>query len=114
MQLTPVYAEITAYDRNCAICETTNRTASGGYAHDYGLASDPSLPFGSTVYIPFGHGILDNARSFNRSFSVDDRGGRVTREAKEHGILRLDIRVQTHEYATKIGRKRMIVYVVTK
>lgn len=114
MQLTPVYAEVTAYDANCTICETTNRTASGGYAHDYGLAASHQLPFGATVIIPIGHGILDTARAFDRTFYVDDRGGLVQREANERHILRIDIRVKSHEYATKIGRKRMLVYVVSK
>lgn len=114
MQLIPVHAEVTAYCANCTVCETTNRTASGGYAHDYGLAADPRLPFGAVVILPLGHGILDRVRAFDRAFTVDDRGGLVTAESKRSNILRIDVRVQTHEYATKFGRKRMIVYVVKK
>ena len=114
MDLLPITAEVTAYDAHCAACGTTGRTASGRLTaqHPYGLAASPGLPFGAWVIIPAGHGLLDNARAFDRSFQVDDRGGAVTREALESGILRIDLRVLTHAAARRIGRQRITVYLV--
>ena len=112
--LIPVIAEVTAYAARCPHCQTTNITANGTNTdwRPYGLAADPSLPFGTTVIIPAGHGLLDNVRAFDREFVVDDRGGGVTREAREKGVLRIDLRVISDEYARKIGRRRLIVWVV--
>lgn len=114
MDLVPVIAEITAYAPRCPCCQTTDRTADGTDTDvvPYGLAADPSLPFGTTVIIPAGHGLLDNVRAFDRAFRVDDRGGRVTSEARTKGVLRLDLRVISNDYARQIGRRRIVVYLV--
>jgi 3D (Asp-Asp-Asp) domain-containing protein len=110
----PITAEVTAYCPHCAACGTTGRTADGTDTKraPYNLAADPSLPFGAMVWIPAGHGLLDNVRAFDRAFRVDDRGGAVTREAGERDVLRLDLRVISHREAQRIGRVRLTVFLI--
>ena len=111
MDLVPVQAQITAYTANCPHCGTTGITADGTMTRDvpYNLAADRRIKLGTIIYIPTGHGVLDNVRAFDRAFRVDDRGG-----ALEHhggGMLRLDLRVKDHAWAKRFGRRVVTVWV---
>lgn len=113
-----VFAEFTAYCGGpCKVCQTTGVTANGTKcsAVPYNLAADSSLKMGTVIYIQPGLGVLDGARkdASDRFFTVDDRGGLVESEARERGVLRIDLRVKQHWWAVKFGRRYLPVYVVT-
>lgn len=109
-----VICEMTAYCPNCAICQTTRTTANGTNTDrvPYNLAASRSLALGAQVYVPTGLGVLDVARSSQRTFTVDDRGGLVEAEANRYGVLRLDLRVKEHWWAKRFGRRLIPVYVI--
>lgn len=127
-----IHAELTAYTPWSTRSQTTGTTADGTSTarRPYGVAAERSIPFGSTIFIPTGHGYLDRSHAFQRGFTVDDRGGGLDTEsrainggsgcnvqsaagtpAKSH-VYRLDFRVIDEKYAIKLGRQRMIVYII--
>lgn len=110
-----ITAEVTAYCP-CSIC--CGDSADGLTANmtnvarvPYAFAADRSIPFGARVWVPPGHGVLDNARSMDRWFSVDDRGGALDTEAWRYGMVRLDLRVKEHWWAVRFGRQTIRVYI---
>ncbi len=113
-----IWAEITSYCP-CNICcagTADGVTADGTRVsrEPYGLAADPLLlPYGTMVYIPLGHNVLDRVRVDNRWLRIDDTGGSVVTEGREKGIIRLDLRVKEHWWAKQFGRKTMIVYLAS-
>lgn len=112
------YAEVTAYCP-CSIC---CGASADGITYDntnvrhvpYNLASDRSLPIGTTVFIPLGLGVLDNARKYSRWFTVDDRGGALDTESRKYNTIRLDLRVKSHWWAKRFGRQTIPVYIQGK
>jgi hypothetical protein len=108
-----VMAEVTAYCP-CDRCTDGDLiTANGTHtdAEPYALAADKSLAFGSRIYIQPGLGVLDGVRADDRVFLVDDRGSALNREARERKVLRLDLRVRDHWWATRFGRRLLPVFI---
>lgn len=108
-------AEVTAYCP-CALCcgdsadgRTANMTRTDRVP--YNFAADRSLPFGTRIFIPRGLGVLDRVRADERTFVVDDRGGALDAEARRYGTLRLDLRVKSHAWAVRFGRRMIPVFV---
>lgn len=113
MDLVPLWVEATAYDDHCAICQTTGHTYDGTRTEHrpYGIAGSLHFRIGQPIWIAAGQGVLDRVRAFDRQFICDDRGQGVTREAREAGIPRIDIRMKDHASAQAFGRRRILVYV---
>lgn len=110
-----VLAEVTAYCPCALCCGTHDRTTANNTSTDrvpYAFAADRSLPFGTRVYVPPGLGVLDRVRADDRWFTVDDRGGALDTEARRYGVLRLDLRVRDHAWATAFGRRSVPVYLL--
>lgn len=114
----PTEAVLTAYCP-CAKCcgeRAVGLTADGTdvrYA-PYGVAADPRrLPYGTTVFIPIGHGYLDkqNTTEAQRQFTVDDTGGIIRRRTRSTGVLHLDLRFIHHRNAVKFGVRQATVYI---
>lgn len=89
--------QITAYCAQCAVCDTTDRTADGTYANYQKriVAADPSVPFGLQVTID----------GMDYVYTVRDRG---------HAIKgrKLDILMSSHWRARKFGRQMKEVWVL--
>ena len=108
-------AEVTAYCPCALCCGTEDRKTANNTSTDrvpYAFASDRSLPFGTRVFVPLGLGVLDRVRADNRWFSVDDRGGALDTEARKYGVLRLDLRVREHWWATRFGRRMLPIFII--
>ena len=108
-----VMAEVTAYCP-CDTCTDGDRITADGTHTDrvpYAFAADRSLAIGSRIYVPTGLGVLDRIRSDERWFRVDDRGGALDTEAKRYRVLRLDLRVREHWWATNFGRRTIPVFI---
>lgn len=111
-----VMIELTSYCGGpCKQCQTNRLTANMTDTRrvPYNFAADRSLPIGTRIYLPKGLGLLDNVRSENRVFVVDDRGGALDTEARRYGIIRLDLRVKDHWQAVKYGR-RVVPVIIQK
>lgn len=107
-----VTAEVTAYCP-CDLCTDGDLITANGTkttAVPYNLAADRSLAFGARLYVPPGLGVLDSVRADDRFFAVDDRGGALDSEARDHRTLRLDLRVRDHWWALRFGRRLLPVY----
>jgi hypothetical protein len=107
-------AEVTAYCPCALCCGTHDRTTANNTSTDavpYAFAADRSLPFGASVFVPVGLGVLDRVRADERWFGVDDRGGALDTEARRYGVLRLDLRVRDHGWAVRFGRRTLPVFV---
>jgi 3D (Asp-Asp-Asp) domain-containing protein len=106
------WATVTAYCP-CAICcdERTGRTATGKLTdiHPYGIASDwRLLRRGTKLHVP---GYMTTS-TVGGVWEVDDTGGAM-RRSRSRGVLHLDVRFMSHDYAERWGTRRMWVYVVT-
>jgi 3D (Asp-Asp-Asp) domain-containing protein len=80
----------------------------------YAVASDPqSLPFGTVLWIPLGHGYLDRSRTLDdqRQFVVDDTGGYLRTQTRRTGVVHIDLRFKYHGTAKRFGRKKITIYV---
>lgn len=112
----PVWVEVTAYCP-CKVCcgpQAQGVTANGTSVQNepYNFAGDRYWwPFGARVWVPLGHGVLDNARKSDRVFTVDDRGAALDKESRRKKIPRLDLRVREHWWAVQFGRKQFLIFV---
>lgn len=81
----------------------------------HGVAAPRSLPFGTRVFIPTGHGYLDKSRpsAHERSFILDDRGSAIESGASTEGRLWLDLRYRTEHSALAFGVKDAWVFIIT-
>ncbi|MBA2479653.1 MAG: 3D domain-containing protein [Planctomycetes bacterium] len=105
------WALVTAYCP-CAICcdERTGRTATGKLTdiHPYGIATDfRSLRRGTKLHVP---GYMTTS-IVGGVWEVDDTGGAL-RRSRARGVLHLDVRFMSHEWAERWGVRHMWVYVV--
>ena len=66
----------------------------------------PAWPYGTRVLIPAGQGYLDQSRTGERIFTVDDTGGAIRRRTDESGILHLDLRFRSESGARAFGGDR--------
>jgi len=81
----------------------------------YGIAAPSIIRFGSRVFIPLGHGYLDQSRpeAHRRVFAVDDRGGAIERGSLSEGRLWIDLRYKTEHSALAFGVKDAWVFIIT-
>jgi 3D (Asp-Asp-Asp) domain-containing protein len=99
---------------------TANQTSS--IAHPYGIAvprvrgSDgiwrPLWPYGTRVYVPAGHGYLDQSGPADRIFIADDTGGLITGNTARTGDVHIDLRYRSVSSAERFGSKRIWIYVL--
>jgi 3D (Asp-Asp-Asp) domain-containing protein len=59
----------------------------------------PLLPYGTRVYIPTGYNYLDRSRPEDRTFTVDDTGGALSRKTKKKGVPYVDLRFKSYRSA---------------
>lgn len=81
----------------------------------YGLAAPSSVRFGTRIFVPRGHGYLDDSHSapHKRVFTVSDRGGLIERGTKAEGRIWLDLRYRTEHSALAFGVKDAWVFIIT-
>ncbi len=106
------WAMVTAYCP-CAICcdERTGRTATGRRTdiHPYGVASDFNLlRRGTKLHVP---GYLTES-TVGGIWPVDDTGGAL-RRSHARGVLHIDVRFVSHDWAERWGTRKMWIYVVS-
>ena len=84
--------------------------------HPYGVAAPSSLPFGTGIFIPTGHGYLDDSRAnpHDRCFVVSDRGAAIESGSRADGKLWLDVRFRTEYSAIAFGVKDAWVFIITE
>ncbi len=77
-------------------------------AHPYGVAADPKLlPYGSRVVLP-----EYMSTSFpDRAWEIEDTGGKMRQNNREHFIVHLDLRYRTTYSALKQGKQWMEISV---
>ena len=107
-----VVALVTAYTPGVESCgdsadgrTSTNRSTD---IHPYGIAADGAvLPAGSLIKVPEYMDV-----SFpDRAWEVDDTGGDMRKNFREHYIVHLDLRYRTVVSANKVGRQWMEISV---
>lgn len=87
--------------------DTKTATMRDWRTHPYGLAADPRiLPYGTYIHVP---GYLEKSEP-NSAWLVDDTGGSM-RKSWRRGIIHIDVRYKTEEWARKFGKKQMQVLV---
>lgn len=108
-----------------------HRTATDGDVrrpeHYYGIAAAPpesgvaswhTLPVGTLVVVPRGHGYLDGDPQYHspeqRVLPVDDAVPLVTEKAKETQRLHLGVRCRSKAAADRLKGKRVRVFVVDR
>jgi 3D (Asp-Asp-Asp) domain-containing protein len=67
--------------------------------------------YGAKIYIPTGHGYLDNSRPGDRIFTCDDTGGVINSRTRRTGIPHIDLRFKSEAAAKKFGKKTIEVFV---
>lgn len=100
--------EITAYDLSVESCGKPpdhpeyGITASGNRVKEwYTIACDPSIPFGTKIYIPY----FKDAP--NRGvFTTEDRGGAIKGN-------KIDVYMKSHQACMNFGRRRLKVYILS-
>ena len=86
--------------------------------HVYGVAvphdgsGRPLVPYGSRIFIPLGHGYLDESRADDRWFAADDTGGMITSRTRDTKVIHIDLRYRTEYSAKQFGRQEMDVYIL--
>jgi 3D (Asp-Asp-Asp) domain-containing protein len=107
-----VVALVTAYTPGVESCgdsadgrTSTNRSTD---VHPYGIAADGAvLPPGSLIKVPEYMDV-----SFpDRAWEVDDTGGDMRKNFRDHYIVHLDLRYRTVVSANKVGRQWMEISV---
>ena len=81
----------------------------------YGLAAPSALDFGTRIFVPRGHGYLDQSRPgpHERLFIVSDRGSAIERGSASGGRIWLDLRFRTEYSALAFGIKDAWVFIIT-
>ena len=95
--------------RTAAMVDVREQPYGVAVPHSRGV---PSVPYGSRIYIPQGHGYLDSSRRHDRWFTADDTGGIISQRTRTTGTLHIDLRYKTEYSALKFGRKTMLVYIL--
>lgn len=105
----------------CADGETDVREEPYGIAvprQQQGGRLRPLLAYGTKVFIPTGYGYLDQSRTDERIFEVDDTGSAITRRTQTSGVTYIDLRFRSAEsaraWAGPKGYRELHVFVYTE